>query len=190
MKHKQIIWKSIPGYEGIYEASTLGEIRSIERNIMINRKSRQYIRRQPSKMLKYYTDKDGYFGVGLYDLNHKGVTYRVSRLIALTFIPNPNGFPQVNHKDLNRKNNCVDNLEWCDNTYNVNYKDAPKRSGITRRNIVRAKGVRQIDKKGCLVATYPSMSEATRQTGINVSHICQCCIGNLKYAGGYKWSYL
>ena len=196
------IWKTIDDFNG-YDVSNLGRVRSKERIITIHRKSRTYTRRQNEAILKPSVDKDGYFCVTLYDnKSHKGVHFRISRLVAKAFIPNPNNLPQVNHKDLNRENNFVfvnedgtvdydkSNLEWCDNVYNVNYMDAPKRSGMTRRNnVAQSKRICQLLKNGVFVREYPSLSEASRITGINVSHICQTCLGNYKSAGGFLWKY-
>lgn len=187
---EQEIWKTIDGFNG-YDVSNLGRVRSKERIITIHRKSRTYTRRQNEAILTPSVDKDGYFYVTLYDnKSHKGVHFRISRLVAKAFIPNPDNLPQVNHKDLNRKNNSFRNLEWCDNVYNVNYMDAPKRSGMTRRNnVAQSKQICQLLKNGVFVKEYPSLSEASRITGINVSHICQTCLGNYKSAGWFLWKY-
>lgn len=187
---EQEIWKTVDGFEG-YEVSNLGFVRSKKRIITIHRKPRAYTRRQNEIILTPNVDKDGYFGVTLYNnQSKKGVHFRISRLVAMAFIPNPNNLPLVNHKDLNRKNNVVNNLEWCDSVYNANYMDAPKRRGMARRNNdTQSKRVCQFLKDGSLVKEYPSMSEASRITGINVSHICQTCLGNYKSAGGFQWRY-
>lgn len=100
------IWKDIPGYEGKYQVSNTGEIRSLKFGKI--------------KILKQYTDKCGYNVLTLSE-NGKRKNHFVHRLVAMTFIPNPNNLPQVNHKDENKANNCVDNLEWCSRKYNMNY---------------------------------------------------------------------
>ena len=120
------LWKDIEGYEGLYQVSSLGAIRSLDR--YRNRPSKSgnmYIQRYKGKVLKQ-TLNDGYFTIYL----HKdGVNkfYSVHRLVAKAFIPNPNNLPQVNHKDENKQNNCVENLEWCTAKYNVNYGTAIER---------------------------------------------------------------
>ena len=96
------IWKNIPEYVGIYEISNLGNIRSVYNN---------------NKPLKLSIGKNKYVTVSLYK-NKIGKTFNVHRLVAQVFIPNPNNLPCVNHKDENRSNNCVDNLEWCTYLYN------------------------------------------------------------------------
>lgn len=97
------IWKDVPNYEGIYQASNLGRIKQSQYNHIL----------KPILHNRYYCvglSKDG-----------KVKQYRLHRLIAETFIPNPDNLPQVNHKDENKLNNNVDNLEWCDSKYNNNY---------------------------------------------------------------------
>ena len=186
MKH---IWKAIEGFED-YQVSNTGLVKSIERKIIVNRSSCIYERVQKETILTPYIDKDGYKTVLLYNKEKKGKHFRVSRLVAKSFIPNPFGLLEVNHKDLDRKNDNSTNLEWCSQRYNINYMNAPIRSGLKRRNNeTQSKAVVQYTKDGQFVREYPSMSEATRLTGINVSHICQTCIGNYKSAGGYVWKY-
>lgn len=180
---------TIDGYNG-YQVSNNGFVKSVEREITVKRKSCLYKRKQIEKILKPYLDKDGYKTVRLYDNNGETRNFRVSRLVAKAFISNPLCLPEVNHKDLDRTNDNVENLEWCSQKYNVNYKEAPLRSGLTRRNNKRqSKAIIQYTKNGIFVREYPSMSEATRLTGINVSHICQTCLGNYKSAGGFLWKY-
>lgn len=99
------IWKDIDGYDGFYQVSNLGNVRSS--------KTKQNI---------YYSDTNkGYFRVNLYK-NKKRKSYSIHRLVAEYFLDNPNNYPCVNHKDCNKKNNRVDNLEWCTYKYNNNYK--------------------------------------------------------------------
>ena len=106
-------WKAIAGYEGLYEVSNLGRIKSLSRI-----DSRGYKRNE--KILKLNKDSGGYLKVSLYK-NGKPKQYNVHRLVAIAFIPNPDNLPEVNHKDENRINNYVDNLEWCNRKYNCNY---------------------------------------------------------------------
>lgn len=111
------IWKDIKGYEGFYQVSNMGRVRSLDRIVVTkNSKTLNY----KSELKKPSKDKDGYLIVVLYkDKERK--TCRVHRLVAEHFIPNPNNYPQVNHKDETRDNNNVDNLEWCTAKYNNNY---------------------------------------------------------------------
>lgn len=111
------LWKDIKGYEGYYQASNTGKIRSMTRIVYGKDGSKQTKR---GCVLKIKHNKYGYCIVNLWKDN-KPKTVRVNRIIAETFIPNPNNYPQCNHKDEDLDNNCVENLEWCDASYNVNY---------------------------------------------------------------------
>ena len=105
VENMEEIWKKIANYND-YEISNLGNIRK-----------KNYDSRSPKyRYLHKSEDKDGYYTTSI-----KGKTLRVHRLVALAFIPNNEGLPQVNHKDEDKKNNCVDNLEWCTNKYNSYY---------------------------------------------------------------------
>ena len=96
-------WKNIIGYEGLYEVSNMGNVRNVRRNTLLR-----------------FSKNQGYIQVYLYK-NGIRTGFKVHRLVALTFIPNPDNLPQVNHKDEDKTNNSVDNLEWCDHKYNINY---------------------------------------------------------------------
>jgi hypothetical protein len=113
------IWKDIDGFEGLYQVSTLGRVKSLPKYTY----SRGYPQLRKEKILKPgYTGKNRcYATVRLND----GRGYKVHRLVAQAFIPNPNNLPQVNHKDENPFNNAVDNLEWCTNQYNIKYSAKP-----------------------------------------------------------------
>lgn len=117
-------WRPVVGYEGLYEASSFGRVKSLDR---YNSKN-CFIK---GRILKQSNDGRGYMSIQLC-LNGKIERYLVHRLIAQTFIPNPDNLPQVNHKDENKSNNRVDNLEWCDCSYNINYGTAKERAKKTR----------------------------------------------------------
>lgn len=105
------IWKDIKDYEGLYQVSNLGRVRNIRHN--------------KNKILKPIYHKK-YYQITL-SKNNIRVQYRIHRLVATAFIPNPENLPEVNHKDENKVNNCVSNLEWCDSKYNNNYNNKGKR---------------------------------------------------------------
>ena len=107
------IWKPVVGYEGLYEVSNTGRVRSLDRYDRMNRFWK-------GRILNLHTDTGGYLYAQLY-LNGKGKNYLVHRMVAQAFIPNPDNLPQVNHKDENKINDCVENLEWCSREYNINY---------------------------------------------------------------------
>lgn len=111
-------WRDIKGYEGFYQVSNLGNVRSLDR-IFIKSNGRRYNKK--GKILIPGLTTKGYETVNLSDVNHKITSKRVHRLVAEAFIPNPNNLPQVNHIDENKLNNFVTNLEWCTNTYNISY---------------------------------------------------------------------
>lgn len=120
------IWKDIPGYEGLYMASTHGRIKSLDKYVVEKTGKKRFMK---GKILKQQTTEDGYKAISLHK-NGKNKKYLVHRLIALTFIPNPNNYPCINHKidDFeHRSDNRVENLEWCDNKYNNNYGNHGKR---------------------------------------------------------------
>ena len=110
------IWKDIKGYEGLYQVSNLGRVKSF--NYMNTGKEKI---KTPTLQKKYTMKQGGYLQTTLYK-NNKSKTVLVHRLVAEAFIPNPDNLPQVNHKDYNKTNNCVENLEWCSAKYNSNHK--------------------------------------------------------------------
>ena len=119
------IWKPIVGYEGLYEVSSYGRVRSLDKY-----DSRNCFRK--GKVLSPFKDRYGYLSVVL-SCNGKCKTINVHRLVAKAFLPNPDNLPQVNHKNEDKSDNRVDNLEWCDSKYNNNYgtrKDRVRNSRI------------------------------------------------------------
>ena len=107
------VWKTIPGYE-MYQASNKGRIKSIA---CVHRNGGHY----KEHIMKQVPDRLGYMRLNLAIGLPKPKLFLVHRLIAMTFVDNPNNYPYINHKDENPSNNCVENLEWCDQKYNVNY---------------------------------------------------------------------
>lgn len=163
------IWKDIKGYEGYYQVSNLGRIRSCRYD----------------KLLEGYPDKDGYISICLC-VNYKSKRFQIHRLVAETFIPNLYNLPEVNHKDENPSNNNSNNLEWCDRIYNMNYGTCKYRMGLHRR-----KPVNQYSKEGKFIKEYSSMKEAAILNNIKLNNISCCCnhIKNYKTAGGYIWKF-
>ena len=127
--------------------------------------------------LKPTKKRNGYLEVCLYK-NGIAYTRGVHRLIAEAFLPNPNGYSQVNHKDEDKTNNCIDNLEWCSEKYNSNYGNAGLKHGISTGRPVRCIETGQ---------AYFSAAEASRQTGICVASIKRVTCGKQKTAGGFTW---
>ena len=169
---KEEEWRDIAGYEGLYQVSDLGRVRSLD-----------YNHTGRAQVLKPTMARNGYLLVWLFK-NGKSKSYLVHRLVAEAFLSNADGLPEVNHNDENKTNNAVSNLEWCDRSYNVNYG-----TGIDRMAAALSKPVQQLTLDGILVALWPSTHEAARQTGVYQGNICSCCNGKLRSTGGYKWQY-
>lgn len=161
-------WRDIPGYEGLYQASNLGRIRSIYRY---------------KKILTPYIDKNGYLRVRLYK-NKVGIYKGIHKWVAETFISNPNNFIEINHKNEIKTDNRVENLEWCDNLYNIHYG-----TGIERGTTKRSKKVKQYDLYNNTIKSYKSLSEASRINNISIANIHKVCVGQRKTAGGYVWEF-
>lgn len=128
--------------------------------------------------------------IRLYNEPQKGKWYKIHRLVAMSFIENPNNYPEVNHKDENKENNRVDNLEWCDSYYNNNY--GTKILRVTEKN----KCCETTSKKVCSmdiignITYYDSIGEAERITGLNHSNIVRTLKGRAQTCGGLKWFYV
>lgn len=172
----QEIWKDIRDYEGLYQISNKGNVKSLN----YNHTGREEI-------LKLSVDKRGYLIVRLCN-NRKLKFLRVHRLVAEAFIPNPNNYPCVNHKDEDKTNNCISNLEFCSVKYNNNYGTRLERILKKTTNGKCSKPVLKIDPiSNEIVAEFPSINEVQRQLGL--THISECCKGKRNTAGKYKWQY-
>lgn len=188
------IWKDIPGYEGLYQASNLGNIRSLDHKIMqkgVNGKL--IIHKYKGKILKGWVQNTGYLTVSL---NNK--KYSVHRIVAQTFIHKIDGKTFVNHIDGNKLNNKVENLEWCTNAENIQhaYRNGLMENAIkfVKTHKIRAKKINQYDLDGNYIKTFIGSVEAQnelRSIGIkvNAGNIRNVCQGKRKKAGGYIWRY-
>ena len=170
------IWKDIEGYEGLYQVSNLGRVKSLN-----------YHRTGKEKILRLEKSQ-GYYIADLC-INGKAKHYKVHRLVAEAFIPNPENLPEINHKDENPSNNNVNNLEYCDRKYNNSYGSRNERSKQKQINdINKSVPIVQIDLNNDTVAIWPSMAEAQRN-GFNLGNIYLCCNGRQNTHKGYKWIY-
>lgn len=169
------IWKDIKGYEGLYQVSNTGKIKSFRKWKKASCPE-EYI-------LKPSANENGYLSVTLYkSTRRKRDKFLVHRLVAAAFVPNPNKHYYVNHIDENKQNNRADNLEWCTVQYNNTYGTARFRSMITSGNPVE-----QRLSNGQLLATYVSTTIAQEITGISRKEISACLRGEINSAGGFIW---
>ena len=181
----QEIWKPVKGYKGIYEVSNTGIVRSLDRTVKVSGKRTQ---RRKGIIISSHINHKGYLTVSL-SKNGKNKRTSIHRLVATAFIPNILNLSQVNHKDENKLNNCVENLEWCTNEYNSRYGTKGKRTGEkNRNNKSTSKPIYQYNFNGELIKMWPSAGECERK-GINHTGISQCCNGKINSCNGYIWSH-
>lgn len=198
------IWKDIEGYEGLYQVSNFGNVKSLN-----------YNRSGKEKILKPQKNKNKYLHISLCK-NKNQKTFTIHRLVALAFIPNLHNYPCVNHIDENKENNHVDNLEWCTHEYNMNYgtlkeRQSEKRKGFkfteeTKRKMSEAqkgkklslevinkireknsKAVLQYSLDGTFIKEWKSVIQASKQ--LNLNHISECCNGKRKTCGSFIWRF-
>ena len=151
-------WRDVPGYEGLYEVSDWGRVKNIK----------------TGRILKPANNGWGYLFVVLCKNGIKTAA-KIHRLVAYAFIPNPQNLPQINHRDEDKTNNSVDNLEWCTCEYNNNYS--------------KAKPVLQYDLLGNFIKEWPGVRKIEKELGIKYQSISMCCNGKIKTAGGYVWRF-
>lgn len=172
-------WKDILGFEGLYQVSSFDRIKSLPKigsgghlNCII---------------LKPNTIKDGYLAVSLYK-DKKKYSKKVHQLVAIAFVPNPNSYSQINHKDEDKTNNHVNNLEWCDSSYNNNYGKQSRLNRISR-GAIRGRKVQQLSLDGTLLKEWDSIRGIERELGFKNSNIIRCCKGIASEAYNFKWRY-
>ena len=186
----QEIWKDIKNYEGIYQVSNLGNVRSLTHKV----KTFNGFRTSKGQILKILKMNNGYCRVDL-RLNQNHNYFLVHRLVAQEFIPNPNNYPCINHKDNNPLNNNVNNLEWCTQSYNVKYSyihgNAKPTAGCFQKGNIphNKRKINQYTKNGEFICSYQSIKEASDLTGINRCAINSCLAQNTKTSGGFIWKY-
>lgn len=164
-------WRDIIGYEGLYQVSNLGRVKSF-----------LYHNGTNERIIKPIRLKNGYYNVGL-SKNKISKRIYIHRLVADAFIPNPNNYPVINHKDENPSNNCVNNLEWCTQKYNMNYgtlKEKQKRE---------SKSVLQYDLNNNFIKQWNSISDAEQKLNITHCNIVACLKHRRNNAGGFIWKY-
>jgi len=181
------IWKDIPGFEGFYEISSFGRIKSFKKN-------------RDGEILKLTNKKGHYFSFVLQGKGKERKSARIHRLVAEAFIPNPDNLPEVNHKDGNKQNNMVDNLEWCTSSHNVQHSIRMHREQLNPmiyyNQHIKPKPIIQLQKDGSFVNRFENSAEAEKATGVCQRNILQ--VANRtpfkpghprKSAGGFVWRF-
>lgn len=171
-------WKTIPGFEGYYEVSNLGRVRSLNRTVTSSR-GKQYIKRGRIRK-PILNDTTGYYAVVLCGEKTKK-TMTVHRLVAMSFLENPQNYNCVNHKNENKRDNRVENLEWCSKAYNNNFgsrKTASDKPVVAKHMITGERAV------------FQNARMAAKKTGANYKNISACCRGKRRQAAGYEWRFL
>ena len=156
--------KDIAGYEGLYAVTSCGKIWSYRNECF----------------LKPVADVRGYLKVNLFK-DGMMKTYRIHRLVADAYIPNPENLPQINHRDENKTNNCLQNLEWCDAKYNTNYGTRNEKASNSRK-----KPILQFDLNGNFIREWQNATDVGREVN---GRICNCLKGRYKTACGFVWKY-
>ena len=171
-------WRDVAGYEGRYQVSSTGRVKSLKRKDCLGRTIRE-------RMLKPCDNGRGYLYISLSDGTGEHKRHYIHRLVGEAFVPNPLEKEDVNHKDENPSNNHASNLEWLTHKENLNY-------GMRNERVAKAnsKQVAQYTKDGAFVKVWGSAAEVKRQLGFNHSNIIQVAKGNRKTACGYIWKYV
>ena len=167
------IFKDIEGFEGLYVVSNLGRIKSLRKNIF----------------LRSETNNVGYAIVFL-TKNRKQHKFYVHRLVAKAFVPNANGYNEVNHLDEDKTNNASENLEWCTHIQNMRHGTIRKRIGKSQYNKSCSRCVLQSDMNGKPIKIWASALEAHRVLGFANSFITACCRGKFSKCHNYKFEYV
>lgn len=182
---EQEIWKDIPGYEGLYQASNFGRIKRLKGVVAI-KNSHLKQRTVPERICTLFPQPNDYLAVCI---SKEGIKIRalVHRLVAMAFIPNPDNLPQVNHKDEDKTNNHIDNLEWASAKQNINFGTRTQRMIISQ-----GKKINCYSKERKLVGVFDAISIAISKLSLPnraTPNITKCCKGQIKSAYGYVWEY-
>lgn len=208
------IWKDIRGYEGLYQVSNMGRVKSLER---ITTRKNGVTLPIKEKILQYGIDRKGYYFVGLYK-NSKGENKSIARLVAEAFISNPENKPEVNHINTIRTDNRIENLEWCTHKENCNNpltkehqkiaQTGKRHSEETKKKISEnnkgrkcywegkiskehpnSKPIIQFSLNGDLIKKWECLSDVKRELGIQHSNIIKVINGARNQTGNSKWEY-
>ena len=181
------IWKDIEGYEGLYQVSNLGRIKSLQRTITDKNGKVKTIK---ETLMKHNTDDKGYKYVFLSKNNTKKFS-RVHKLIAQAFIPNPLNLPEIDHINTIQDDNRIENLRWCTHKENMNNNETLRKFREKGRRHKQTKDIpiKQLSFEGEEINIFTSAYEAGKILGYKPCHILYCCDGKRKTAYGYVWKY-
>ena len=179
-------WKDVKGYEGLYQVSNLGRVRSLGR--ICNGKSNS-VNRKRSRILTQEVTRFGYCRVRLYSSDGISKHYQTHRMVVEAFIRPLKNDEQVNHINEIKTDNRLENLEICNAEYNCNYgmRNAHLSEKNKQNKHLWCKAVIQKNKDGEIIARYDSRLDASKATGVDDSHIAYCCSGKRRTAGGFIW---
>lgn len=169
------IWLPVVGYEGFYEVSSEGRVRSLDRIV----KKWNGERAVPTRLLSLSENSHGYLSITLCK-DGKAETKTVHRIVAEAFIPNNNHYPQINHINGNKHDNRVENLEWCSASQNVQHA-----YDSLKRDIGPSRYIQCVETQ----IVYRSCREAGRKTGLRYQNIWRCAKGTLQTTGGYHFKF-
>ena len=175
MKNEE--WRDVAGYEGLYQVSSMGRVKSLERKNCLGRTVKE-------RILKSRTNRYGYMEVNLC-ADGKRKMLKVHRLVCQAFHDNPDNKPEVNHVNEDKTDNRACNLEWSTRRENNNH-------GSRNERVAKALGkpIAQYTLDGKLVKVWPSTMEVQRQTGFSQGHICKAANGKFKQVYGFIWKYV
>ena len=177
------IWKDIPNYEGLYQASNMGRIKSLKR------KTKNQFCKTDIILKQAKTSFENKYRLVSLHKNGKSNSILVHKLVWISFVGEiPEGY-EINHIDENPSNNALSNLSLVTHSENINWGTRNRQVSDKMTNGKLSKPVNQYTKEGIYIATYPSSMEVQRKLGYDNAHINKCCLGKRKSAYGYKWEY-
>lgn len=184
METRNEIWKDIEGWEGHYQVSNMGRVRSLDRiGYQCNKEGTIVAHKHYGRILKPLTSLNGYLHVGFH-WNNVTTFQRIHRLVAMAFVPGYSEGMEVNHIDENKENNCADNLEWVSRKTNLNISSALE---CWHRKLRRP--IIQMTLDGVFIRRWPSIDKASRELGLHRQCISSVCKGKYKSSGGYRWRF-